>query len=148
MAATLAGRAVRWALDRVGDETYRLRCLAFVEDAFERANAIEIFGGSSAQESAELYGVEPYRVDAPPPAGSLVFYGCGGPVDGVWREWGHVGLALGDGRVVHAWDRVRVDGATAVSELDPATGWTAPVLLGWTSVDRLLEGHRWHSADA
>jgi cell wall-associated NlpC family hydrolase len=119
-----------------------MRCLAFVEDAYERGNGIEVFGGSSAQESAELYGVTAYDADRPPPAGSLVFYACAGPADGDWRSWGHVGLALGDGRVVHAWDEVRVDDAPAIAALTPATGWTPPRLLGWTSVARVLEGHR------
>jgi len=30
-------------------------CLAFVEDALERSNEIEIFGGDTAKESADLY---------------------------------------------------------------------------------------------
>jgi len=139
-AATAA--AVAWALARVGDTGYALRCLAFVEDAYERANEIEVFGGASATESAALYGLSSYSGNEPPPAGSLVFYACGGPVDGTWRDWGHVGLALGDGRVVHAWDAVRVDAAAAVEELEPAAGWTRPRLVGWASVERVLEGHR------
>lgn len=138
----LAAAAIDWALARVGQEGYALRCLAFVEDAYERANEIEVFGGASATESAALYGLSPYVADEPPPAGSLVFYACGGPVDGAWRDWGHVGLALGDGRVVHAWDVVRVDEAAAVGALAPAPGWTAPRLLGWTPAERLLAGHR------
>ena len=73
----------------------------------------------------------PYDPLAPPPAGAFVFYACGGPVDGTHRDWGHVGLALGDGRVVHAWDEVRVDDARDVEDLRPAAGWTAPRLIGW-----------------
>jgi hypothetical protein len=141
-AADTAAAAVSWALARVGDPGYALRCLAFVEDAYERANEIEVFGGASATESAALYGLSPYMADEPPPAGSLVFYACGGPVDGTWRDWGHVGLALADGRVVHAWDVVRVDDAGAVEQLEPAPAWTRPRLVGWASVERVLEGHR------
>lgn len=140
--ADRSAAAVAWALAHVGDATYALRCLAFVEDSYERANGIEVFGGASATESAALYGVLPYSGDNPPPAGALVFYACGGPVDGEWRDWGHVGLALGDGRVVHAWDVVRIDEAAAIGSLTPAPGWTAPRLLGWTPSDRLLAGHR------
>ena len=131
-----------WALDRVGERTYPLRCLAFVEDAYERPNGIEVFGGDSATDSAERYGVERYDAGTPPPAGAFVFYACGGPVDGTHREWGHVGLALGDGRVVHAWDEVRVDDALEVQALRPAAGWAAPRLIGWTPPRRILEGHR------
>jgi cell wall-associated NlpC family hydrolase len=126
----------------VGERTYPLRCLAFVEDAYERANAIEIFGGSSALESADQYGTSPYDPAAPPTAGAFVFYRCEGPIDGTHHEWGHVGLSLGDGRVVHAWDEVRVDDAREVEALRPAAGWTAPRLIGWTTPARILEGHR------
>ena len=47
-----ASAAVAWALERVGDDSYALRCLSFVEDAYERANAIEVFGGDTAREPA------------------------------------------------------------------------------------------------
>ena len=137
-----ATAAVAWALGRVGERTYPLRCLAFVEDAYERPNAIEIFGGDSAAESAGRYGIEPYDPASPPPAGAFVFYDCGGPVDGTHHDWGHVGLALGDGQVVHAWDEVRVDDAREVEALHPAAGWTAPRLRGWAAPRRILEGHR------
>jgi hypothetical protein len=133
---------VAWAIARVGAPDYALRCLAFVEDAFERANGIEVFGGSSAAESAELYGLQAYDGGAPPPEGSYVFYACAGPADGAWRNWGHVGLALGDGRVVHAWDSVRIDPADAVEHLTPPASWSAPRLIGWVAPDRILDGHR------
>ena len=140
--SAIARAATRWAVDRTGDRSYAGRCLAFVEDAIERANGIEIFGGSTASESAEQYRPGPYRVDAPPPAGSLVFYACEGPADGAWRDWGHVGIALGDGRVAHAWDEVRVDHATEIEALPPAAGWTSARLIGWVPLTRVLEGHR------
>jgi cell wall-associated NlpC family hydrolase len=145
----LASAAVEWALRHLGDRGYALRCLAFVEDAYERANGIEVFGGSSATESAQLYGLEPYEADDPPPPGSLVFYTTEGPIDGRLRDWGHVGLALGDGRVVHAWDVVRVDPAEAVEGLLPAAGWSQPRLMGWAGTARVLAGHRprtWNDA--
>ena len=142
ISAGYAAGAVAWAIDRVGERTYPLRCLAFVEDAYERPNGIEVFGGDSATASAGQYGVEPYDPAAPPPAGAFGFYACAGPVDGRRCDWGHVGLALGDGRVVHAWDEVRVDDALEVQALRPAVGWTGPRLVGWTSPKRILEGHR------
>jgi cell wall-associated NlpC family hydrolase len=135
-------RAIDWALARQGDPSYALRCLAFVEDAFERANGIEVFGGDSAAESAALYRPQRYDPSRPPPSGALVFYTARGPLDGLQRDWGHVGLSLGDGTVVHAWDVVRIDDAHEVERLDPAAGWTAPRLIGWVPAARLLNGHR------
>ena len=136
-----AAAAVEWALARVGERTTPWRCLAFVEDAYERANGIEVFGGDSAAESAVLYGTRAYDAGAPPPAGAFVFYACSGPVDGAHRDWGHVALAVGDGQAVHALDRVRIDDARAIEAMSLGPGWTAPRLLGWTGPERILAGH-------
>jgi cell wall-associated NlpC family hydrolase len=125
----------------VGERRTPWRCLAFVEDAYERPNGIEVFGAGSAAESAALYGTRAYVAAAPPPAGAFVFYACGGPVDGVHRDWGHVALAVGDGRVVHALDHVRVDDAVAIESMSLGPRWTLPRLIGWTSPERILEGH-------
>ena len=44
-----------------------------------------------------------------PERGAFVFYDCicqgpDGPVN-----WGHCGISLGDSRIIHAWDTVRID---------------------------------------
>jgi len=129
-----------WALGKLGSTDYLLRCLAFVEDAYERANNIEVFGGDSAAESAEQYGtvLEPELA----PRGALVFYDCFGTIHGEYRNWGHVGISLGDGNVIHSWQEVRVDQFMAVEKLRPAEGWTAPRYISWTPVERFLAGHR------
>ena len=137
----LAERAVAWALAHAGSAAYATRCLAFVEDAYERSNGIEVFGGASAAESQALYGTRPLEGE-PPPRGALVFYACSGPIRGESRDWGHVGLSLGDGRVVHAWDVVRIDRIADVAALPPGAGWTSPIPVGWTPAERLLAGHR------
>lgn len=133
-------RAMAWALAQVGSAAYPFRCLAFVEDAYEIANQIEIFGGSTAKESADAYGVQTPALD--PPAGAFVFYDCCGALFDVYQNWGHVGLSLGDGTVVHAWNQVRVDPYRAVETLHGAPGWTQPRYIGWVAVERILQGHR------
>lgn len=47
--------AIAWARRYLGESSCTTRCLAFVEDAYERPNRLEIFGGGFARESAELY---------------------------------------------------------------------------------------------
>jgi cell wall-associated NlpC family hydrolase len=138
--AEVVERAIAWALARRGSPRYAGRCLSFVEDAYERANEIEVFGGSSATESATLYGL--WDLEGAPPRGALVFYATHGPVSGEIRDWGHVGLSLGDGAIVHAWDVVRIDPVDAVGDLVPPDGWTPAEPLGWTPVERVLEGSR------
>lgn len=110
-----------------------------MEDAYEQANAIEVFGGSTAHESALQYGV---TEDGVPPAGAFVFYDCVGTLREDFRNWGHVGLALPDGMVIHAWNAVRVDPYLAIPALAPPPGWTAPVYVGWVPLARILIGFR------
>ena len=69
-------------------------------------------------------------------------------MDGVQRDWGHVGLAVGDGSVVHAWDVVRIDDAEVVTALQPSPGWSAPRLTGWAPPEDVLHGHAPREWDA
>jgi cell wall-associated NlpC family hydrolase len=132
-----AANAIEWARARLGDTDYATRCLAFVEDAIERSNGIEIFGGDYAAESALLYGSA--ENSGVPPLGALVFYDGVGDIMGTRRNWGHVGLSLGDGLVIHAWDRVRIDDHRAIAALTPAPGWEPLSPAGWTPLSRVLE---------
>lgn len=136
---TLVQNAIDWAKAHLGSEEYRLQCLGFIEDALERSNGIEIFGGDSARESAELYEV--HNNMGLPPAGAFVFYSCSGLVEGEVMDWGHCGLSLGDGNVIHAWDKVRIDGYLEVEKLSPAPGWSQPVFIGWAPLEQILIGH-------
>ncbi len=137
--ADIVERAIAWALARTGSTAYALRCLAFVEDAYEQANGIEVFGGSSAAESADLYGAAERTGD--PPRGAFVFFATSGPADGAMRDWGHVGLATGDGRMIHAWPEVRVDPIADAPRL-PAGDWTPLAWVGWAPAARVLAGSR------
>ena len=132
--------AIEWAKNQLGSEAYPFLCLAFVEDAYEKGNEIEVFGGSSAKESADVYGLQKNFEN--PARGAFVFYDCTGPINGVEKNWGHVALSYGDGRVIHAWDKVREDHYLALEQLPGATGWISPQYSGWTGVERILQGHR------
>lgn len=130
--------AICWAKERLGSQEYPLRCLAFVEEAYERSNGIEMWGGSDARESAELY--DAHKNTGAPPAGAFVFYACSGLVDGELKDWGHVALALGNGEAIHAWDIVRIDHYMEICHLQAAPGWSQPELIGWAPVERVLAG--------
>jgi hypothetical protein len=137
---TYLANAVRWAQEHLGSTDYAFLCLAFVEDAYEASNHVEIFGGASAKESADEYGAAQNRGEPPP--GAFVFYDCSGPIDGEYKNWGHVGLHVGDGKVIHAWDKVRMDHYLDVQNLTPAPGWTQPQYLGWAPIERIFVGYR------
>ena len=138
--------AIAWGMSRLGSTDYPGRCLAFVEDCYEKANGIEIFGGSTARESAELYRAAPHP--GIPPAGAFVFYDCSGLLLGENKNWGHVGLSLGDGTLLHAWGVVRVDPLEKMEALVPPDGWTSLTYVGWAPSGRVLQGFRLKNAPA
>lgn len=136
----LIENAVEWAYSILGSQRYKFLCLAFVEDAYEISNSIEIFGGSCARESADIYNVN--RVEGIPPKGSFVFYDCYGNIGGVYKNWGHVGLAMDGGNVIHAWDKVRVDNYLDIQNSKTAPGWSNPKYLGFSTADCILRGYK------
>jgi len=82
--ANSGANAVAWPLEHDGSSAYATRCLAFVEDAIERSNGIEIFGGDYAAESARL--CEASLNTGTPPIHALVFYESVGELFGVRRD--------------------------------------------------------------
>ncbi|MFE1360402.1 NlpC/P60 family protein [Streptomyces harbinensis] len=132
--------AIAWAEHHLGSTAYATRCLAFAEDAYERANHLELFGGDTAHESATAY--EAATRDGVPPRGAFVFFDSVGELFGTRRNWGHVGIALGEGRIIHAWDRVRVDNTAAIEALTPPPGWDRPRAAGWAPAELVLRGSR------
>ncbi|MFE2289921.1 hypothetical protein [Streptomyces sp. NPDC059452] len=137
---TCTENAIAWARRHLGATSYASRCLAFVEDAYERPNHLEIFGGDFAAESAGLYAAQDNG--GVPPVGAFVFYDYSGEMLGRARNWGHVGLCVGDGLVIHAWSDVRIDHYLEVPGLAGPPGWDAPRWTGWTSAQRILQGCR------
>ena len=131
----LTENMIRWAESKLGSTEYAGWCLAFIEDALEISNHIEVFGGDSARESYELYK-DALRGGAPE-RGAFVFYDCLCPSENGPVNWGHCGISLGDGRVIHAWDMVRIDDYPAIEKLTALTG-DHPKYLGWVALDRVL----------
>jgi hypothetical protein len=70
----------------------------------------------------------------------LALWLCEGYVNDTHQHWGHVGVSLGDGRVVHGWSAVRIDEYRAIEQLTPPPHWTPPVYIGWTPAEQLLQG--------
>jgi hypothetical protein len=137
---TYIAHAIHWAQEHLDSTDYTTCCLAFVEDAYEESNHVEIFGGDDAQASADEYGAAQNRGE--PPLGAFVFYACAGPVGDEIKNWGHVGLYIGEGKVIHAWDKVRIDDYHAVQNLTPPPGWSQPQFIGWAPIERIFVGYR------
>ena len=132
--------AIQWAENQLGSTEYQTRCLAFVEDAYEISNGIEIFGGSTAKESGDEYGAS--NSIGVPPKGAFVFYNCFGNINNEHKNWGHVGLSIGDNKVIHAWDVVRIEHFLDIEKLDSPPGWTSPEYIGWSPIEKIFENYR------
>lgn len=132
---TLIENMLRWAKDMLGETKYAGWCLSFIEDALEIPNGIEIFGGDSAKESAELYA-DAMRTGEPE-RGAFVFYDCLCPGEEGSVNWGHCGISLGDGTVIHAWNTVRIDGWREIERMTALTG-DHPRFIGWVPAARVL----------
>ena len=131
----LTENMIRWATDPLGSREYAGWCLSFIEDALEKSSGIEIFGGDSAKESCEMY--RDALQSGMPKRGAFVFYDClcvsdDGPVN-----WGHCGISLGDGSVIHAWDAVRIDSYREVEAMTARSG-DHPMYIGWVPIERVL----------
>lgn len=126
---------ISWAKEKLGSPNYAGWCLSFIEDALEISNDIEIFGGDSAKESSEMY--KDALENGCPEFGAFVFYDClclseDGPVN-----WGHCGICIGNGQIIHAWDKVRIDDYLKIEQLTALTG-DHPKYIGWVPVSRVL----------
>lgn len=80
------------------------------------------------------------RTDVPE-RGAFVFYDCLCPSENGPVNWGHCGICLGDGKVIHAWDVVRVDDYKEIEKLIALTG-DHPKYLGWVPITRVLASNK------
>ena len=67
-----------------------------------------------------------------------MFYDCLCPGENGPVNWGHCGISLGGGQVIHAWDRVRTDGYLEIERLTALSGGR-PRYLGWVPLERVLK---------
>jgi hypothetical protein len=132
----LTENMISWAEDKLGSKEYTGWCLSFNEDAFEKSNGIEIFGGNSAKESALLYADG--MCQGIPERGAFVFYDCICQGSDGSVNWGHCGISLVDSRIIHAWDTVRIDDYQEIEAMTTLSG-DHPKYIGWVPVERVLK---------
>ena len=126
---------INWAQEKLGNTQYAGWCLAFIEDALEISNDMAIFGGDCAKESCEMY-YDAIQTGIPE-RGAFVFYDCLCPGEDGIVNWGHCGISLGEGQVIHAWETVRVDDFRQIENLTSGIG-EHPKYIGWVPLKRVL----------
>ena len=128
-------KMISWAQERMGNSEYSGWCLAFIEDALEISNKIEIFGGDCAKESCIMY-YDAIQFGIPE-RGAFVFYDCLCQSEDGIVNWGHCGISLGEGQVIHAWNIVRIDDFQQIEQLTSPIG-EHPRYIGWVPIERVL----------
>jgi len=139
-------KAIKWAKSQEGKMDWSGYCLKFVAQAFGQKSS----GWASPVDAIGKLGNRFYPVEKcqNPPRGALIFFSakgkwCGasyGCIDS--PDYGHIGIYLGNGEVIHAYGRVRIQTLTAVEQLattdskgnkswiDSYIGWAYPS-RGW-----------------
>lgn len=119
--------AIKWAESEIEVKTYNynLECLKFVEDAFKMSAGSRL---SYAKNAANKLNAESNK--GLPPRGAFVFYDWDGKVGGVYKNWGHVGLSLGNGEIIHnsGTSILKQDYRSLDSKKFPYIGWAYPPL--------------------
>lgn len=77
-----------------------------------------------------------------PPRGAFVFYDWNGEVNKVYRNWGHVGLSLGNGEIIHNFGKsiLKQDYTSLDSKKFPYIGWAYPPLTPPINREYVLSG--------
>jgi uncharacterized repeat protein (TIGR01451 family) len=124
-------KVINWASAQEDKNYWYERCMGFVSDAFkvcedrpESPNDLK----DSLESAGEFYskenGWEPTR-------GSIVFFSANPP----YESYGHIGISLGGGRVIHSLGTVRNETIDEIEEnrfINSYLGWAYPP-EGWFS---------------
>lgn len=126
---------IRRAKSEIGNREYAGQHLSFIDDALEKSGGSAVFVGNSANDSSESYS-SALRFGAPE-RGALVFYDCLCRGENAPANYGHCGIALDGGAVIHAWNDVRIDNYLTIEKLTSRNGDHLRY-IGWVEIDRLL----------
>jgi PKD repeat protein len=123
-----AETAISWAQQRIGSEKWWNYCLRFVANAFMQEED-KPAGWNSALEAARDY-VNFDRLNQMPygwrmaPRGAIIFFDKEGA-----NQYGHVGIYLGNGSIIHAYGTVQVstiEEALGKPDIGQYLGWSYP----------------------
>ncbi|MBS3918673.1 MAG: peptidoglycan DD-metalloendopeptidase family protein, partial [Deltaproteobacteria bacterium] len=129
-----SNKAINWAEKCMKDsncsKSYRDYCLTFVAEAFigaSKQDGRDAKGASweSPKDAIKKLGNEFYSGNKNPPRGALVFFSG----QGDYSNYGHIGIYLGNDRVIHAYGVVKKNSIGEIENLtyiDSYLGWAYP----------------------
>lgn len=123
-----AEAAISWAQQRIGSEKWWNYCLRFVANAFMREED-KPAGWNSPLDAARDYAHFDRQDQMPygwrlAPRGAIIFFDKNGP-----NPYGHVGIYLGNGSIIHAYGIVKVstiEEALGKPDIGQYLGWSYP----------------------
>ena len=92
-------KAIAWAEEMIGNGGYTYDCQTFVGDTYRKTGTSPV-GHTCAKAAADALDAK--DSSGTPLRGAYVFYDWSGTLKGVYKNWGHVGLSIGDGKIIHA----------------------------------------------
>ena len=92
-------KAIAWAEKMIGKGGYTYDCQTFVGDTYRKTGTSPV-GYTCAKAAADALDAK--DSSGTPPRGAYVFYNWSETLKGVYKNWGHVGLSIGDGKIIHA----------------------------------------------
>ncbi len=113
-------KAISWAQQKMnaGDMSYCYWCLRFIGDAFRQGGIDNVHYSTATQAGNALIT----NTDTNPPRGAVVFWDWYGTIDGIYANYGHVGISLGNGQVIHAdYNGIKITGLSLGGR--PYRGW-------------------------
>ncbi|MCK4347280.1 MAG: hypothetical protein KAW47_01570, partial [Thermoplasmatales archaeon] len=118
-------KVISWASEQEGKDYWKEYCMAFVSDAFkvcENRPASPNELRNNLENAGKFYSKEN---DWDPPRGSLVFFSA----TGEYAPHGHIGISLGDRKVIHSYQTVKeetIADIESLSYIDSYLGWAYP----------------------
>lgn len=120
-----AGREIHKAITELKPGYGKIILIANSISAYYSMNAdIETYNRLLTAPSNGMFDREPGKRDRSLPSGER-------------KGRGHCDISFGDGRVIHAWDMVRIDDYLAIERLTALTG-DHPKYLGWVPLESVL----------
>lgn len=120
--------AENWKENNMGSIDYNEECLRFVQDAYEKGAGLPLYRYAYATLAGEKTKAKENKYEKIP-RGALVYFDWTGEVEGEIRNWGHVGLALGEGQMIHAHGTVKKG---SIEKLNKIKGYD---YIGWAWPD-------------